>query len=101
VQTAYFPHWTIYARCGNSEFPQTVNKYSAEISENMEKFSKSSTIQIGFVTQKVSQGILETQKFTNQKKKAIKANGHRKFKKPKRQREVPQRSRQFCLWINP
>jgi hypothetical protein len=76
----------MYARCGNSDFPQTVNSHSAEISENMEKFSKSSTIQIGLVTQKVSQGILETQKFTNQKKKAMRANGHRKFKKPKRQR---------------
>jgi hypothetical protein len=54
-----------------------------------------------FVTQKVSQGILRTQKFTNQKKKATRANGHRKFKKPKRQRDYPQWSRQFCLWINP
>ena len=54
----------------------------------MEKISKSSTIQIGLVTQKVSQGILETQKFTNQKKKATRENGHRKFKKPKRQRDV-------------
>jgi hypothetical protein len=61
----------MYVRCGNSEFPQTVNNHSAEISENMEKFSKSSTIQIGLITQKVSQGILETQKFTNHKKKAI------------------------------
>jgi hypothetical protein len=34
----------------------------------------------------VSQGILRTQKFTNQKKKAMRENGHRKFKKPKRQR---------------
>jgi len=44
VQTAYFTHWTVYAECGNTDFPQTVNGYSAEISENMEKFSKSSTI---------------------------------------------------------
>jgi hypothetical protein len=27
----------MYARCGNSDFPQTVNNHSAEISENMEK----------------------------------------------------------------
>jgi hypothetical protein len=53
------------------------------ISESKEKISKSSKIQIGFVTQKVSQGILRTQKFTNQEKKATRANGHRKFKKPK------------------
>jgi hypothetical protein len=64
--------------------PQAVNKHSAEISESKEKFSKSSKIQLGFVTQKVSQGILRTQKFTNQEKKATRANGHRKFKKPKK-----------------
>jgi hypothetical protein len=86
VQSAEIPRWTIYARCGHSDFPQTVNKYSAEISESMKKISKSSKIYFGFVTQKVSQGILRTQKFTNQKKKATRANGHRKFKKPKRQR---------------
>jgi hypothetical protein len=86
VQTANFPHWSIYARCGQSEFSQAVNKHSAGISESKEKFSKSSKIQIGFVTQKVSQGILRTQKFTNQEKKATRENGHRKFKKPKRQR---------------
>lgn len=83
MRTTYFPHWIIYARCGNSEFPQAVNKHSAEISESKEKFSKSSKIQIGLVTQKVSQGILETQKFTNQEKKATRANGHKTFKKPK------------------
>ena len=55
------------------------------ISESKEKISKSSKIKIGFVTQKVSQGILRDQKFTNQEKKETKANGHRKFKKPKRQ----------------
>jgi hypothetical protein len=52
------------------------------------KNSKSSKIQIGFVTQKVSQGILRTQKFTNQEKKATRANGHRKFKKPKKYKGV-------------
>jgi hypothetical protein len=30
----------MYARCGNSDFPQTVNRYSAEISENMKKIFK-------------------------------------------------------------
>jgi hypothetical protein len=83
VQTANFPHWTIYAGCKLSGFSQAVNQHSAGISESKEKFSKSSKIQIGFVTQKVSQGILRTQKFTNQEKKATRANGHRKFKKPK------------------
>jgi hypothetical protein len=73
----------MYAKCGNSDFPQTVNNHSAEISENMKKISKSSTIQIGLVTQKVSQGILETQKFTNQKKKAIGANGHKESRNQK------------------
>ena len=34
MQHADFPHWIIYAKCGNSEFPQAVNKYSAEISES-------------------------------------------------------------------
>jgi hypothetical protein len=84
MQTADFPHWSIYARCGQKGFSQAVNKHSAGISESKEKFSKSSKIQIGFVTQKVSQGILRTQKFTNQEKEAIRANGHRKFKKPKK-----------------
>jgi hypothetical protein len=73
----------MYAKCGNSDFPHTVNNHSAEIPENMEKFSKSSTIQIGLVTQKVSQGILETQKFTNQKKKEIRANGHKESRNQK------------------
>jgi hypothetical protein len=49
----------------------------------MKIFSKPSTIQIGLVTQKVSQGILETQKFTNQKKKAIGANGHKESRNRK------------------
>jgi hypothetical protein len=49
----------------------------------MKKISKPSTIQIGLVTQKVSQGILETQKFTNQKKKAIGANGHKESRNRK------------------
>jgi hypothetical protein len=84
MQTADFPHWSIYARCVQSGFSQAVNKHSAGISESKEKISKSSKIQIGFVTQKVSQGILRTQKFTNQEKKATRANGHRKFKKPKK-----------------
>jgi hypothetical protein len=73
----------MYARCGNSDFPQTVNNHSAETPENMKNFSKPSTIQIGLVTQKVSQGILETQKFTNQKKKAIGANGHKESRNRK------------------
>jgi hypothetical protein len=83
MQDADFTHWIIYARCRHSGFPQAVNKRSAEISESKENFSKSSKIQLVYVTQKVSQGILRTQKFTNQEKKAIRANGHRKFKKPK------------------
>jgi predicted nucleic acid-binding Zn-ribbon protein len=58
MQNADFTHWIIYARCGHSGFPQAVNKHSAEISESKEKFSKSSKIQLGSVTQKVSQGIL-------------------------------------------
>ena len=49
----------------------------------MEKFQKSSTIQIGLVTQKVSQGIPETQKSTNQKKKAIGGNGHKESRNQK------------------
>jgi hypothetical protein len=84
MQNADFTHWIIYARCGHSGFPQAVNKHSAEISESKEKISKSSKIQLGSVTQKVSQGILRTQKFTNQEKKETRANGHRKFKKPKK-----------------
>jgi hypothetical protein len=63
---------------------QAVNYHSAGISKSKEKFSKSSKIQIGFVTQKVLQGILKTQKFTNQEKKVTRENGHRKFKKPKK-----------------
>jgi hypothetical protein len=74
--------------------------HSAGIPETNEKFEKSSKIQTGSLTQKVSQGILRTQKFTNQEKKATRENGHRKFKKPKRQRDSPQWSRQFCLRIN-
>jgi hypothetical protein len=73
----------MYSRCGHSNFPQTVNNHSAEILENMKKISKPSTIQIGLVTQKVSQGILETQKFTNQKKKAIGPNGHKESRNRK------------------
>jgi hypothetical protein len=49
----------------------------------MEKIQKSSTIQIGLVTQNVSQGIPETQKSTNQKKKAIGANGHKESRNQK------------------
>jgi hypothetical protein len=49
----------------------------------MKKFSKPSTIQIGLVTQKVSQGIPETQKSTNQRKKAIGANGHKESRNQK------------------
>jgi hypothetical protein len=73
----------MYARCGNLAFPQTVNNHSAEIPEHMEKFQKSSTIQIGLVTQKVSQGIPETQKFTNQKKKGNRSKWPQRIKKPK------------------
>jgi hypothetical protein len=73
----------MYARCGNSDFPQTVNNHSAETPENMKKFQKSSTIQIGLVTQKVSQGIPETQKSTNQKKEVIGANGHKESRNQK------------------
>jgi hypothetical protein len=85
MQTADFPHWNICARCVQSGFSQAVNKHSAGISESKEKFSKSNKIQTDSPTQKVTQGILRTQKFTNQEKKAIRANGHRKFKKPIRQ----------------
>jgi hypothetical protein len=73
----------MYARCGNSDFPQTVNNHNAEIPEHIKKNQKSSTIQIGLVTQKVSQGIPETQKSTNQKKKAIGANGHKESRNRK------------------
>ena len=73
----------MYAKCGNSNFPQNVNNHSAEISENMKIFSKPSTIQIGLVTQKVSQGIPETQKSTNQRKKAIGGNGHKESRNQK------------------
>jgi hypothetical protein len=92
----------MYARCVNTDFPQTVNTHSAEIPENMKKFQKPSTIQIGLVTQKVSQGISETQKSTNQKKEAIGANGHKESRNQKLLREIsPQWSRQFCSRINP
>ena len=84
MQNADFTHWIIYARCGYSGFPQAVNKHSAEISESKEKFSKSSKIQLGSVTQKVLQGILKTQKLTNQEKKETRENGHKKFKKPRK-----------------
>ena len=73
----------MYSRGGNSDFPQTVHNHSAEISENMKKISKPSTIQIGLVTQKVSQGIPETQKSTNQRKKAIGGNGHKESRNQK------------------
>ena len=78
----------MYARCGYSDFPHCDCGQSAEISENMKKFSKPSTIQIGLVTQKVSQGIPETQKSTNQKKKAIGANGHKESRNQKLLREI-------------
>jgi hypothetical protein len=64
-------------------FSRSDNEYSARIPVSKEKFKKTSKIQSGSVTQKVSQGILETQKFTNQEKRATRANGHNKFKKPK------------------
>jgi hypothetical protein len=86
VQNANSSHWSIYSDCELRGFSQSDNEYSARIPVSKEKFKKTSKIQSGSVTQKVSQGILETQKFTNQEKKAMGANGHRKFKKPKRQR---------------
>jgi hypothetical protein len=49
----------------------------------MKKLQKSSTIQIGLVTQNVSQSIPETQKSTNQKKKAIRENGHKESRNQK------------------
>jgi hypothetical protein len=86
VQTANFSHWSIYARCELSGFSQAANGHSAGIPETIKKFEKSSKDQNDFWTQKVTQGILRTQRFTNQEKKATKANGHRKSKKPKRQK---------------
>jgi hypothetical protein len=56
------------------------------IPESIKKFEKSSKDQTGFETQKVTQGILRTQRFTNQENKVTKANGHRKSRKPKRQK---------------
>jgi hypothetical protein len=87
VQTANSSHWKYISRCELSGFSQADNGHSAGIPETNEKFEKSSKIQTDSLTQKVSQGILRTQKFTNQEKKATRANGHRKFKKPKRQRD--------------
>jgi hypothetical protein len=84
VQTVNFSHWSIYARCELSGFSQAANGHSAGISETNEKFEKSSKNQTGFWTQEVTQGILRTQRFTNQEKKVTRANGHRKFKNPKR-----------------
>jgi hypothetical protein len=78
----------MYARCGNADFPQTVSNHSAEIPKNMKKFQKSSTIQIGLVTQKMAQGIPENQKFTNQKKEVIGANGHKESRNQKLLREI-------------
>jgi hypothetical protein len=46
--------------------------HSAEISENMKKISKSSTIQIGLVTQKVSQSILRDSEVYKSKDKGNK-----------------------------
>jgi hypothetical protein len=87
VQTANFSHWSIYARCELSGFSHADKGYSAGISETNKKFEKSSKIQTDSPTQKITQGILRTQKFTNQEKKATRENGHRKFKKPTRQRD--------------
>ena len=86
MQIAKFSHWSIYARCELSGFSQAANGYSARIPETNKKFEKSSKNQTGFGTQKVTQGILRTQRFTNQENKATKANGHRKSKKPKIQK---------------
>jgi hypothetical protein len=88
----------MYARCGNSDFPQTVNNHSAEIPKHMAKIQKSSTIQIGLVTQNVSQGIPETQKFTNQKKEVIGANGHKESRNQKLLRDkIPSGVANFVL----
>jgi hypothetical protein len=56
------------------------------IPETNEKFERASKNQIGLYTQKFSQGILRTQRQTNQEKNENRANGHRKFKKPKIQK---------------
>ena len=88
----------MYAKCVNSDFPQTVNTHSAEIPENMKKFQKSSTIQIRLVTQKMAQGIPETQKFTNQKKEVIGANGHKESRNQKLLRDkIPSGVANFFL----
>jgi hypothetical protein len=87
VQTANFSHWSIYARCELSGFSQAANGHSAGIPETNEKFEKSSKNQTGFWTQEVTQGILRTQRFTNQEKKVTRENGHRKFKNQKDKRD--------------
>jgi hypothetical protein len=58
--------------------------HSAGILETNEKFEKSSTIQTGSLTQKVSQGILRTQKFTNQEKKGNKRKWPQKVQETKK-----------------
>jgi hypothetical protein len=62
---------------------QAANGHSAGIPETSEKIEKSSKNQTGFWTQKVTQGILRTQRFTNQEKKATRANGHKKSRNQK------------------
>jgi hypothetical protein len=57
------------------------------IPETNEKFERASKNQIGFQTQKVSQGVLRTQRLTNQEKNANRENGHRKFKNQKDKRD--------------
>jgi hypothetical protein len=92
-----FSHWSIYARYELSGFSQAANGNSAGIPETIKKFEKSSKNQTGFWTQKVTQGILRTQRFTNQENKTTKENGHRKSRNQKEKMESsPQWSRQFC-----
>jgi hypothetical protein len=64
------------------------------------KLMKNLKNQTDFSTQKVTQGILRTQRFTNQEKKAIRANGHRKSRNQKEKGIVPQWIHKFCFRIN-
>jgi hypothetical protein len=57
------------------------------IPKTNEKFERASKNQTGLQTQKVSQGILRTQRQTNQKKNANRENFHRESKNHKEKRD--------------
>jgi hypothetical protein len=88
VQTANSSHWKYISRGANYQGSRRLIKGTVRESlKLMKNLKNQAKIQTDSPTQKVTQGILRTQRFTNQEKKATRANGHKKFKKPKRQRD--------------